>query len=154
MKTTAIAQLDISSPVFGDEGDIPAKYTCNGEGINPPLEIHNIPEGTQTLAIIVEDPDAPNGIYDHWVVWNIPPVTAIHENSNPGISGDNSAGKTGYHPPCPPTGTHRYFFHVYALDNHLDLTPGAPKEALQQAMEAHIIAQGTIMGTYKRQSRL
>lgn len=154
MKTTAIAQLDISSPAFQQEGNIPAKYTCDGEGINPPLEIGNIPEDTQTLAIIVEDPDAPNGTYDHWVVWNIKPAAVIHENSNPGISGNNSSGKTGYHPPCPPTGTHRYYFHVFALNSHLDLTPGGPKENLQQAMEAHILAQGTIMGTYKRHARL
>ncbi|WP_207514987.1 YbhB/YbcL family Raf kinase inhibitor-like protein [Longitalea luteola] len=154
MKTTAIAQLTISSPAFGNEENIPSKYTCNGDGINPPLEIKNIPEGTQTLAIIVEDPDAPNGIYDHWVVWNIKPTNIIPENSNPGISGNNSAGKTGYHPPCPPTGTHRYYFHVFALDHHLDLIPGGPKEKLQEAMEAHILASGTIIGTYKRLAKL
>jgi len=107
------SDFEITSAAFINGEDIPVKYTCEGDGIHPPLHIANIPQGTRTLAIIVEDPDAPGRTYDHWVVWNIPPDAAITENSNPGISGSNSSGKTGYHPPCPPTGTHRYFF--YAL---------------------------------------
>lgn len=150
METTAIQQLAISSSMFINEGNIPAKYTCDGEGINPPLEISNIPEGTQAFALIVEDPDAPRSTYCHWIAWNIKPVNVIKESFNPGISGNNSAGKTGYHPPCPPTGAHRYYFHVFALDSKLDLAPGESKEKLQQAMQGHILGKGTIMGKYER----
>lgn len=153
MATTAIGQLEISSAAFQADGNIPAQYTCDGEGINPPLQIKNIPENTQSLALIVEDPDAPKGTYDHWVVWNIKPSPHIQEHSNPGISGNNSAGKTGYHPPCPPNGSHRYYFHVYALDRELDLMHGDSKESLQKAMKPHILAEGAIMGRYERQAK-
>lgn len=153
MATTATRQLELSSPAFKADGNIPAEYTCDGEGINPPLKINKIPENTHTLALIVEDPDAPGGTFDHWLVWNIKPAAAINENSNPGISGNNSAGKTGYHPPCPPKGSHRYYFHVYALDSELDLMPGESKESLQQAMKSHILAEGTIMGRYERRGK-
>jgi Raf kinase inhibitor-like YbhB/YbcL family protein len=150
MATTAIGQLVVTSPAFKNEASIPVQYTCDGDGVNPPLEIKDIPEGTHTLALIVEDPDAPSGTFDHWIVWNIKPKAFIDENSNPGISGNNSAGLTGYHPPCPPKGAHRYFFHVFALDSQLELTPGETKEKLQQAMEKHILAQTTLMGYYER----
>lgn len=153
MAKTAIGQLRVSSPAFQHEGTLPAQYTCDGDGINPPLEIRDIPDGTHTLALIVEDPDAPKGTFDHWVVWNIRPHAVIGEHSNPGISGNNSAGLTGYHPPCPPKGSHRYYFHVFALDSQLDLTPGESKEKLQQAMEPHIVAKGTIMGRYEREAK-
>lgn len=142
--------LTITSPAFMHEGAIPSKYTCDGDNINPPLQIAGLPENTITLALIVEDPDAPKGIFDHWIVWNIDPIETIKEDSRPGISGTNSMGKTGYSGPCPPNGTHRYFFYVLALDTDIDLAAGADKTALQQAMEGHIIAQGSIMGTYKR----
>lgn len=141
-------ELKITSLVFKNEGEIPVKYSCDGEGINPALHIENIPEDAKSLALIVEDPDAPKGVFDHWIVWNIEPVQTIKENSNPGTSGDNSAGKSGFHPPCPPSGTHRYFFHVFALDGFLDLLAGSDKKALQAAMDGHIIAKGTIMGKY------
>src|SRR5881394_3412830 len=101
------AKLIISSPEFANGGSIPAKFTCDGDNINPPLEIGDIPHGTQTLAIVCEDPDAPKGTFDHWVVWNIPRTDNINEDSNPGISGTNSMHKTGYHGPCPPSGEHR-----------------------------------------------
>jgi Raf kinase inhibitor-like YbhB/YbcL family protein len=153
MATTAIRQLELSSPAFEDDGDIPAKYTCDGDGINPPLKIHNIPDDAETLALIVEDPDAPGGVFDHWLMWNIQPEDLIDENTIPGISGTNSAGKTGYHPPCPPKGSHRYYFHVYALDIELDLTPHASKENLKQAMKSHILAEGVIMGRYERKGK-
>ncbi|MGN6436278.1 MAG: YbhB/YbcL family Raf kinase inhibitor-like protein [Agriterribacter sp.] len=152
METTKTLQLNVSSEAFAHEEEIPVKYTCNGEGINPPLDISNIPDETQTLALIVEDPDAPGGTYDHWIVWNIDPVSVLKENFSPGISGSNSAGKTGYHPPCPPDGTHRYYFHVFALDVAFDLAPGASREELQQLMEPHILAKGTIMGRYGKTS--
>ena len=127
------------------------KYTCDGEAVNPPLSINEIPDGTQSLALIVEDPDAPGGTYDHWIVWNIPPVSSIRENSNPGISGNNSSDQTGYHPPCPPEGSHRYFFHVYALDTELDLPVGASQRELQKAMKPHILGHGSLTGMYERE---
>src|SRR3954467_15633748 len=109
-------ELIVTSTAFRNEGEIPAKYTCDGEEISPPLDIEGVPEATVTMALIVEDPDAPNGTFDHWIVWNIPPTHHIAEGGRPGISGDNSAGKTGYHGPCPPNGSHRYYFHLFALD--------------------------------------
>ncbi|MFL5747873.1 MAG: YbhB/YbcL family Raf kinase inhibitor-like protein [Niastella sp.] len=153
MATTAIRQLELSSTAFEDDGNIPAKYTCDGEGINPPLTINNIPDDAETLALIVEDPDAPGGVFDHWLMWNIQPEDLIEENTLPGISGTNSAGKTGYHPPCPPKGSHRYYFHVYALDIELDLPPHTFKESLRKAMESHILAEGVIMGRYERKGK-
>ena len=150
MEPTVTQQLNVVSPAFRNEENIPVRYTCDGEGINPPLEINNIPDGTHTLALIVEDPDAPGRTYDHWIVWNIKPALVIKENSNPGTSGNNSSGKTGYHPPCPPKGMHRYYFHVFALNTQVDLMLGEAKEKLQQAMKGHILAKGTIMGKYER----
>lgn len=142
--------LIIASPAFNNEGEIPSKYTCDGEDINPPLQIDEIPKEAVTLALIAEDPDAPKGTFDHWLVWNINPNSTIDENSIPGISGNNSAGKTGYHGPCPPKGSHRYYFTVFALDASLDLPAHADKKALQEAMQPHIIAKGSIMGRYER----
>ena len=153
MSTNKPDGLIISSSAFENEGIIPPKYTCDGEEINPPLHVENIPEGTQTLAIIVEDPDAPKGTFDHWLVWNIPPESIIAENRIPGISGKNSAGKTGYHGPCPPSGHHRYYFHVFALDGSLDLPAGTDKKTLQEAMKPHVLAKGSIMGRYKKQGK-
>ncbi|PZR23051.1 MAG: YbhB/YbcL family Raf kinase inhibitor-like protein [Citrobacter freundii] len=151
MPTVSIETLIVSSPAFKHEGEIPQKYTCEGEEINPPLQINEIPHGTQALALIMEDPDAPGGTFVHWVVWNIPPDDhQIHENSNPGISGMNSGGKTGYHGPCPPSGSHRYYFHVYALDREITLAPGESKHALIQEMEKHTLAKGSLMGTYQK----
>jgi Raf kinase inhibitor-like YbhB/YbcL family protein len=128
------------------------KYTCDGEAVNPPINVGNIPHGTQSLALIVEDPDAPGGTYDHWIVWNITPASGISENSNPGISGNNSSDKTGYHPPCPPDGSHRYFFHVYALDSELQLAPGSKKSELKRAMKNHLLGKGSVMAMYERES--
>lgn len=142
--------LLVSSPAFREEGDIPFKYSCEGDEVNPPLNIANIPHGTQTLAIIVEDPDAPKGTFDHWVVYNIPPTSRIEADSVPGTSGINGAGMTGYHGPCPPTGSHRYYFTVYALDSELDLKAGSDKKTLLQAMQKHILAKGSLMGRYQK----
>lgn len=143
-------QLSVSSPAFSHEGILPEKYSCDGEGINPPIVIDNIPEEAKKLALIVEDPDAPSGVYDHWIVWNIPVRKSIAENSNPGTSGNNSSGKTGYHPACPPSGEHRYFFHVFALDTEIDLLAGESREKLEELMEGHVLARGTVMGRYGR----
>ena len=145
-----VSELKITSPAFENEGDLPSKYTCDGEGINPPLHVENIPQGAKTLALIAEDPDAPGGLYEHWIVWNIDPVVNIDEASNPGTSGDNSGGKTGYHPPCPPSGTHRYYFHVFALDKSLDMLAGSKKQDLEKEMKGHVIATGWLMGRYER----
>lgn len=149
-KNNQADDLIISSPAFQPEGDIPLKYSCEGQEINPPLHIENIPHGTQTLAIIVEDPDTSKGTFVHWVVYNIPLASTIKEDSLPGISGINGAGMTGYHGPCPPSGSHRYYFYVFALDAELDLKAGSDKDALQKAMEDHILAKGTLMGRYQK----
>ncbi|MGN6567516.1 MAG: YbhB/YbcL family Raf kinase inhibitor-like protein [Flavipsychrobacter sp.] len=146
-------ELSISSPAFENEGNIPEKYSCDGEEVNPPLSIDGLPQETVTLAMIVEDPDTSRGVFDHWIVWNIDPTNEIQEDSRPGISGRNGAGKTGYHGPCPPNGSHRYFFYVFALDTDVDLPAGAGKEELQRAMEGHIIAQGSLMGRYERKKQ-
>jgi len=148
---THIASLTVSSPAFKDKAPIPSKYTCEGADINPPVEIGNIPEGTQSLVLIIEDPDAPGATFDHWVMWNIPPTTtSIAENSAPGTQGANSTGKNAYKGPCPPSGTHRYFFKVYALDTRLDLPAGADKEAVEKAMKDHVLASGELVGLYKK----
>ena len=148
-KTTANT-LTVYSTVFSHKGHIPSEYTCDGKDINPPLEVENIPEGTKSLALIMEDPDAPRGTFDHWLVWNISPNEAISEQTNPGISGTNDFGKTGYGGPCPPSGVHRYFFKVYALDSKLELLAGADKKTLLEAMNGHILSEGEIMGLYQR----
>ncbi|WP_238430282.1 YbhB/YbcL family Raf kinase inhibitor-like protein [Chitinophaga agri] len=149
MENNTAKTLKITSSAFDHEGVIPLKYTCEGEEVNPPLQIEQIPEGTKTLAIIMEDPDAPNGTFDHWLVWNIPPASSmIGGDSVPGICGKNSGGNCNYYGPCPPSGTHRYYFHVYALDVKLDLDGGADKAALKAAIEGHVIAEGVLMGTY------
>jgi Raf kinase inhibitor-like YbhB/YbcL family protein len=146
--------LKIDSPVFENEELIPSHYTCEGEDINPPLTIGDIPEGTKSLALIMEDPDAPNGTFDHWLVWNIPVTNRIEENSNPGISGKNDFGKTGYGGPCPPSGTHRYFFRVYALDVELDLKAGADKKLLLEAIDEHVLAMGELMAKYEKKIQM
>lgn len=150
MESNSTSSLKISSTAFDHEGVIPSKYTCEGEEVNPPLQIDQIPATAKTLAIIVEDPDAPNGTFDHWLVWNIPPTKLIGGDVTPGISGKNGGGKTGYYGPCPPSGFHRYYFHVYALDTELDLEGGADKASLQQAMQGHILAEGVLMGRYQK----
>ena len=147
------ATLQVNSDSFNHEDHIPTKYTCEGDDINPSLEISEVPEDTETLAIIMEDPDAPNGIFDHWLVWNIAPNEAIAENSSPGISGINSFGKTGYGGPCPPSGVHRYYFKVFALNKTLDLQAGSDKKALLEAMDGHILAEGEMMGRYAKRNK-
>ncbi|HET9746425.1 MAG TPA: YbhB/YbcL family Raf kinase inhibitor-like protein [Chitinophagaceae bacterium] len=143
-------QFRLISTVFSHNGHIPPEYTCEGKNINPPLIVENIPDGAKTLALIVEDPDAPRGVFDHWVVWNISPNEAIGEGSNVGMNGTNGFGKPGYGGPCPPSGVHRYFFRVFALDEELDLLPGAKKEELLGAMKGHILASAELMGVYQK----
>ncbi|MFQ6064543.1 MAG: YbhB/YbcL family Raf kinase inhibitor-like protein [Candidatus Bathyarchaeia archaeon] len=144
-------ELIITSPAFEKNGFIPSKYTCDGEDVNPPLKIKGLPKGTQSLVLIVDDPDAPMGTWDHWIVWNIPPLEKIEENSVPGVEGLNDFNRHSYGGPCPPSGTHRYFFKVYALDTKLDLDADSRKKRLERAMEGHLLAKGEIVGLYSRQ---
>lgn len=146
----AKATLTVSSPVFEHEDHIPKKYTCEGENINPPVTIQGIPKETVSLALIMEDPDAPRGIFVHWVVWNIQPTETIEEKSLPGAIAKNSKGEFGYTGPCPPSGTHRYFFKVYALDSLLDLHDDVDKQMVEQALHDHVLAYGELMGLYKK----
>jgi Raf kinase inhibitor-like YbhB/YbcL family protein len=143
-------KLTITSSVFKNKGVIPAKYTCDGEDVNPPLIVEGVPEETESLVLIVDDPDAPMGTWDHWAVWDIPPSKKIEENSVPGTEGLNDFGKHSYGGPCPPSGTHRYFFKVYALDTKLDLPSNSRKRNVEKAMEGHILAKGEIIGLYSR----
>lgn len=145
------AEINISSPDFDNEANIPERYSCDGENINPTIVINNIPEDTVSLLLIMDDPDAPSGTFTHWVVWNIDPaVSSINEDSVPGVEGMNSAGITSYVGPCPPSGTHRYFFKLYALDSELAIPPGSERDIVVEAMEGHIIASGELMGRYAR----
>ncbi len=140
--------MQITSPAFQNEGDIPAKYTCKGEGINPPLQFSSVPQGTVSLVLVVDDPDAPSGTWTHWTLWNIDPsVSEIAENSIPkgAVEGTTSAGTKGYHGPCPPSGTHRYFFKLYALDTKLQLDSNAKVEDLSNTIQDHILAQAELM---------
>jgi Raf kinase inhibitor-like YbhB/YbcL family protein len=129
---------------------IPKKFTCDGQNVNPSFRIEGIPEGALSLALIVDDPDAPMGTWVHWVVYNIPKVSGIEENSVPGIQGNNDFGKKDYGGPCPPSGTHRYFFKLYALDSKLALKGQVDKKRLEQAMQGHIIQKAELVGLYKR----
>ena len=145
--------FQITSPVFENNGFIPTKYTCDGADINPQLLIANVPTGTKSMALIVDDPDAPAGTWVHWVVWNIVPQTnEIKENSVPtgATQGLNDFRKRNYGGPCPPSGTHRYFFKLYALDTTLKLDANATKAYVEKAMREHIIAETRIVGLYKR----
>jgi len=146
-----MATLNIQSPAFAHNGYIPAKYTCDGAGVNPPLTFSDIPEKAQTLVLIIEDPDAPHGTFDHWLLWNIAPTNAIDENSAPGEQGLNSRQQSGYTGPCPPQGVHHYHFKLFALDLTLDLPGGVDKHTLLKAMDGHVIGTGELIGLYKRQ---
>jgi len=149
----AMEPLTITSPAFRTGELIPSKFTCDGQDVNPALAIGNVPAGTKSLALIMDDPDAPNGTWVHWVLWNIDPaMREIKENSVPAGAkpGTNDFRKTSYGGPCPPPGTHRYFFKMYALDTMLDLGSGATKAALEKEMKGHVLAQGELMGRYKR----
>ncbi len=145
------ATLTVKSPAFKDKDFIPSKYTCDGLNINPPLTIGDIPKTTQSIALVVDDPDAPKGTFDHWIMWNIPPLAQIDEGSTPGTQGENGKKENKYTGPCPPSGTHHYHFKVYALDSMLDLPVGTDKKALERAMKGHIIAFGELTGMYKKQ---
>ncbi|MDP3988432.1 MAG: YbhB/YbcL family Raf kinase inhibitor-like protein [Candidatus Levybacteria bacterium] len=145
--------MKITSPAFEHNQKIPAKYSCDSQGVNPLLNFSDIPSNVKSLVLIVDDPDAPIGTFIHWVVFNIDPqVLEVQENSVPrgGIEGNSSLGKPGWVAPCPPTGTHRYFFKLYALDKMLNLDPGIDFETLQNAMSGHILDTAEVIGLYKR----
>lgn len=145
--------MQIESINFKNGEGIPSKYTCDGQNINPQLSIIGIPEGTKSLALIMEDPDATKGNFVHWVLWNIPSdISIIDENSIPDKSseGINGAGKSGYMGPCPPFGNHRYFFKVFALDSLLTLYSDTDAQKLEKEMEGHILDRAYLMGTYER----
>ncbi len=145
-----IEDIKVFSSVFASNGSIPGKYTCDGEDINPPLEFEGIPEEAESLVLIVDDPDAPTKTFTHWIVWNIEPVAKIDEDSIPGVEGINDFRKIGYGGPCPPSGTHRYFFRVYALGKKLELKAGAGRKELENEMIGHIVAEGELMGKYRK----
>lgn len=143
--------MNITSPAFSHKSFIPPTYTCKGENISPPLEFLNAPERSTSFALIVDDPDAPGKTWVHWVMWNIPPRTKrISQNSVPegAVEGMTDFGNPGYGGPCPPSGTHRYFFKLYALDTLLDLPTTSTKEELLHAMEGHVITQAELVGLY------
>ncbi len=152
--------MKLKSSVFENNTSIPPRYTCDGENINPPLTISEIPKGTISLVLIVDDPDIPNVVkekmnihtYDHWILFNIPPdTTEIAENSTAhGVQGINSNGDNTYTGCCPPDKEHRYFFKLYALDTMLDLPEGSTKQEVETAMKEHIIEQTELVGKYNR----
>jgi Raf kinase inhibitor-like YbhB/YbcL family protein len=146
------ARMKITSSAFQEGGNIPSRFTCDGSDTSPPLQITGIPSEAKSLVLIADDPDAPGGLFTHWLVWNIPPQTnSIAEGSAPkGVPGANDFGKSGYRGPCPPPGTHRYSFKIFALDRELDLRAGAKRSQLDAAMKGHAIAQGELVGRYAR----
>lgn len=146
--------MEIESIAFKNGGNIPPKYTCDGEDVNPPLIFSGAPKSAKSLALIVDDPDAPMGIWNHWLIWNIPlKVKQIAENSFPKTAerGLNSWNKRKYGGPCPPVGTHHYIFKLYALDIKLRLGPGTNNIKLKAAIESHILAKAELVGLYSRQ---
>lgn len=145
--------MKINSPVFVAGDYIPEKYTCLGEGINPPLEWSQVPVNTKSLVLIVDDPDAPSGVFSHWVLWNIPAhITNLEENSIPAdaVVGVGSSGDNYYTAPCPPSGVHHYRFKLFALDTELFLTINSRQINLEQAMGGHILDQAMLVGLFKK----
>lgn len=153
--------MKISSPAFNDGEEVPPKYTCDGADISPRLDISDVPSDTESLIVVVDDPDAPGGVFDHWTIWNMPsdidsipedvPNEEVLDSLEGALQGENGFGGIGYRGPCPPGGpAHKYRFKAYALDTELDLDPGALKEDLEKEMEGHILSKDKIVGTYSR----
>ena len=151
IKAKAQDSMQISSPEFKNNELLPAKFTCQGQGVNPTLFIDGLPKDAKSLVLIVDDPDAPSGNFVHWIVYDAPLIKQIAESAVFGKPGLNSLGKLGYVSPCPPSGTHRYFFKVYALDKMLNLPEGVSKADLENAMQSHILDQAQLIGLYKKQ---
>jgi Raf kinase inhibitor-like YbhB/YbcL family protein len=148
--TNGVMPMLISSNSFVNNGDIPVKYTCQGENINPNLIIEEYPPKTKSLVVIMDDPDAPDKPFDHWILYNIMPTKMINEKSAPGLEGKNSKGTIGYTGPCPPTGKHHYHFQVYALDMMISVKAGAPRSSVERGMLNHIIGYGEMTGLYQK----
>ncbi|HJT79860.1 MAG TPA: YbhB/YbcL family Raf kinase inhibitor-like protein [Chthoniobacterales bacterium] len=146
------SNMAITSSAFQQGGNIPSKYTCDGVDTSPPLQIADAPPNAKSLVLIVDDPDAPVGVFTHWIAWNISTETkTIVEGSPPkGVQGTNDFGNSGYGGPCPSAGTHRYYFRILALDRQLDLPPGSRRTQLDAAMKGHIVAQGELIARYAR----
>lgn len=150
--------MKLTSTAFENEGNIPRKYTCDGDGISPPLSFSNIPSGTISFALIMDDPDVStsvkeDGIWDHWVRFNIPATTThIREGEQPaGTAGTGTGNNTQYQPPCPPDTQHHYYFNLYALDTLLDLPSGSTKKQVMDAMKGHILAKAILIGRYRKE---
>lgn len=146
----SVKSLEVKSEAFANGGLLLSKFTCDGENVNPPLSILNIPKETKSMVIIVQDCDTVPGCWLHWIVWNIMPTQKIKENSRPGIEGKNDFGRFGYGGPCPSSGLHRYVFKVYALDCLFDLKPNASRKIVENRMTPHIIGFGELVGFYER----
>jgi Raf kinase inhibitor-like YbhB/YbcL family protein len=145
--------MTVISPVFQAGGKIDAQYSCTGANVNPSLWFRGVPAETKSLALIVDDPDAPGGLFTHWLVWNIDPaITKIGERSVPkgAVQGTNDFGNVRYGGPCPPSGTHRYFFRVFALDQVLELPSGSKRSELERALAGHVLARAELMAYYSR----
>lgn len=151
--------FQLTSPAFSSEGNIPRQFTCQGQDVSPELTWKNAPTGTKAFALIVHDPDAPRaGGFTHWVVYNLP--ATVHQLTQAyyskikalalGQQGQNDFGKLGYGGPCPPSGTHRYYFYLYALDAELKLQPGASKDDVESAMKGHVLGKAELMGKYRK----
>ncbi len=154
----ALAQgqaINVSSPAFTNGGAIPPKYTCDGEGKSPPLSWSNLPAGTRSVAVVVDDPDAPGHTFVHWVLFDVAPTTSSLGEGASGLlpagteQGRNGKGQAGWTPPCPPSGTHHYHFKVYALDGTLSLSQPT-EDDLANAMRGHVVGRGELVGTYQR----
>ena len=154
----ATEKIDVRSSAFGDGDRIPSDFTCEGADMSPPIEWAGVPANAQSLAVIVEDPDAPARNWTHWLVYDLPPSMTQLPSGIPeegmifglGSQGRTDFGKSGYRGPCPPSGEHHYFFKVYALNAMLRLKPGISRQELLEAMQGHILAEGVLMGTYER----
>ena len=142
--------MKLSSPAFDHKGKIPPRYTCEGENLSPPLVIEDVPEGTKSLALIVDDPDAPKRTFVHWVMYDLPVTDRIEEGSAPGVQGRNDMGLTRYGGPCPPSGTHRYFFKLYALDTELNFAGGVEKYELEGTIMGHVLDKAELVGLYRK----
>ncbi len=158
--TTEVFEMKLTSSAFTEGAKIPSKYTCDGQNVNPPLTISDVPAKAKSLVLIMDDPDIPDfvkqkfgiQVWDHWIVFNVPPETReIPEGKNPpGVVGRNTGGNNSYGGPCPPDREHRYFFKLYALNTELDLPEGATKAEVEKAMKNHILAEAKLMGRYER----
>lgn len=150
--------MRIESPAFEPAGSIPPEHTCDGKDVSPPLAWTDPPAGTASFALICDDPDAPAGTWVHWVLWNIPPaerrltkgIARTAELTGGACQGTNDFRRLGYGGPCPPSGTHRYFFRLFALDATLNLSAGATREELERAMSGHVLGRAELMGRYRR----